>query len=329
MDLSSLLPRLYRPAVYQGRKNPDQYFEGWYFKFVDAPGEQVWSFIPGVSFSGDKHCFIQVINATTGQSHYFRFPPEVFNYSRRNLLVRVGENTFTGSEVTLDLQDHELTLKGHLTMADPHPFPVSPLSPGIMGWYRYAPFMECYHGVVSMQHHLTGKLQVNGTGLLFDGGKGYIEKDWGMSMPSDWIWIQSNHFTADTGASFMISLARIPWRNSFFPGFLSFLLAGGKLYRFATYNGSVVEYLSVTDERVTLMVAHRKYSLKVTAELKQGVVLKAPRHGSMEREIRESLVSSVQLHLSDRSGKVIFEGRGAHAGVEIVGDVERYFANND
>ena len=40
----------------------------------------------------------------------------------------------------------------------------------------------------------SGSLEINGAEISFEGGKGYIEKDWGRSMPSDWIWIQSNHF---------------------------------------------------------------------------------------------------------------------------------------
>ena len=116
-----------------------------------------------------------------------------------------------------------------------------------MGWYSYAPRMECYHGVVSMQHNTSGSLEVNGKALSFDGGKGYIEKDWGRSMPSDWIWIQSNHFEGDPGASFMLSLARIPWMGGFFPGFLSFFRTGDRLYRFATYKSSTVEQVRVND----------------------------------------------------------------------------------
>ncbi|MCK7537696.1 MAG: tocopherol cyclase family protein [Marinilabiliales bacterium] len=28
----------------------------------------------------------------------------------------------------------------------------------------------------------------------FSGGRGYIEKDWGHSFPSAYVWMQSNHF---------------------------------------------------------------------------------------------------------------------------------------
>ncbi|MPN29068.1 hypothetical protein SDC9_176516 [bioreactor metagenome] len=83
------------------------------------------------------------------------------------------------------------------------------LNAGIMGWYRFVPFMECYHGVVSLTHNLNGKIYINNEVHNFKDGKGYIEKDWGSSMPSAWIWMQSNHFN-ENNSSFMLSIANIP-----------------------------------------------------------------------------------------------------------------------
>ena len=193
-------------------------------------------------------------------------------------------------------------MNGELIIDGVHPFPSGILSPGIMGWYGYMPFMECYHGVVSMQHRIGGSLHINQSIISFDGGKGYIEKDWGRSMPSDWIWIQSNHFKEDDSASFMLSVARIPWMKGFFPVFLSFLLLDGKVYRFATYNRSVIESLEVTEEHVKVVLKNRKYRLKVTVMRLEGSVLKAPRHGAMDREIKESIVSTVSLELRKLTG---------------------------
>jgi hypothetical protein len=127
----------------------------------------------------------------------------------------------------------------------------------------------------------------------------------------------------------MISLARIPWLRGYFPGFLCFLLAEGRLYRFATYNHSEVEHLTTSAGEVRIIVRKRTLKLHIRAFLKEGVVLKAPRHGVMERDIRESMVSGIQVELSRKNGEVIFSDRGELAGVEIVGQVERYFRNND
>ncbi len=46
-----------------------------------------------------------------------------------------------------------------------------------MGWYRFLPFMECYHGVISLTHNLKGKIIVDNKIFAFENGKGYIEKD--------------------------------------------------------------------------------------------------------------------------------------------------------
>jgi len=328
MPFKSILPRLYRPEVYQGKKKPASYFEGWYFKMVDAAGEQIWSFIPGISYSADKHCFVQVIHANSGKTWYLRFPEQEFTSSRRVFQTTIDHNQFSSKGLNLDLSQAGLKVRGEVFFKDTHPFPGTFLSPGIMGWYSYAPRMECYHGVVSMQHSLSGLLEVNGAEIGFDGGKGYIEKDWGTSMPSDWIWVQSNHFEGDPGASFMLSLARIPWMRGYFPGFLSFFMTGGRLYRFATYKRSSVSLIEVKDDAVHIELSSRTHTLAVIVYRNIGGILKAPRHGQMEREIQESIVSRLDLELRDKQGTLLFKGTGFHAGLEIVGDVAKYFKNN-
>lgn len=327
MGFKKHLPRIYRPEVYQGKKNPRTYFEGWYIKLVDAIGEQIWSFIPGVSYSDDTHSFIQLIHANSGSTWYLRFPEQDFESSTRTFHTSVGSNVFSSKGLSLDLDLDGFHVKGELSFSDVQHFPGSLASPGIMGWYSYAPRMECYHGVVSMQHKLGGSLQINGQEINFDGGKGYIEKDWGRSMPSDWIWIQTNHFDTDPGASFMLSLARIPWMGGFFPGFLSFFKCGGQLYRFATYRRSVVNLIEVGDEAVLIELRDANYSLALKVHRQLAGILKAPRHGKMEREIQESIVSRLDLELRAKDGEIIFKGTGDHAGLEIVGDVAKYFKN--
>ena len=45
-----------------------------------------------------------------------------------------------------------------------------------MGPFSFVPFMECYHGVLSMNHSIKGRLDFNGESLSFDNGKGYMER---------------------------------------------------------------------------------------------------------------------------------------------------------
>lgn len=327
MTFRRFLPRLYLPEAYQGKRNPSHYFEGWYVKLVDGPGQQIWSLIPGISYSGDTHAFIQLIHANSGKTWYFRFPVGDFKASRHIFNSLVGPNSFSSEGLNINLSLPDIKLKGQISFEDVQPFPVTLASPGIMGWYGYVPGMECYHGVVSMQHSLSGYLDLNGKRLSFDGGKGYIEKDWGRSMPSDWIWIQSNHFEQDPGASFMLSLARIPWKGSYFPGFLSFFKVGGELYRFATYKKSIVDKIVIDKDQLQIRLKSKKHNLAIIVFRRIGGILKAPRHGEMDREIKESIVSSMEIELKDNKGQLLFRGTGAHTGLEIVGDVEKYFNN--
>ena len=143
-------PRLFRPAVYQGKKNPANYFEGWYFKLVDATGAHIWSVIPGVSFSDDPHSFVQVIHANSGKTWYNRYDTAAFRFTRDRFSVGVGPNAFSMEKLELDVHNRDLQIRGTLFLEGLHPFPFRILAPGIMGWYSYAPFMECYHGVVSL-----------------------------------------------------------------------------------------------------------------------------------------------------------------------------------
>jgi hypothetical protein len=329
MSRKGHLYRIYHPSVFQGKNKRSNYFEGWYFKLVDPEGRHIWSVIPGVSHSSDSHSFIQLIHANSGQTHYVRFSLDEFSYEEEKFSIQIGPNQFSENHLFLDLKAENLRMQGEISFHNNQRFPVSLFSPGIMGWYALVPFMECYHGVVSMQHQLSGNLKINESTITYKGGKGYIEKDWGRSMPSDWIWMQSNHFDQDGEASFMLSVARIPWLRGYFPGFLSFLLVDKTLYRFATYNNSKVSSLRETEDRVEVVLSNKKHTLEVGALKQEGGLLKAPKLGSMERHIKESILSSLDLVLKNREGQLIYAGRGNFAGLEIVGNMEQYYKNID
>lgn len=170
------------PEAFHGRGVDRGYFEGWYIKLVSADRSQRWAVIPGVfrglaeADSERDEAFVQVLDGLTGRSWYHRFDAADFTAADDRFDVRVGGNTFGPSGVTLDLPQ----LRGsiHYT-TELDPWPVTLREPGIMGWYGLVPFMECFHGIVSFGHGLTGELEVEGTPRSFEGGRGYIEKDWG------------------------------------------------------------------------------------------------------------------------------------------------------
>ncbi|MDA3823371.1 MAG: tocopherol cyclase family protein, partial [Bacteroidales bacterium] len=144
-------------------------------------------------------------------------------------------------------------------------------------------------------------------------------------MPSDWIWIQCNHFEKAANASMMISVARIPWLTGHFPGFLSFATIGeGKVYRFATYNNSKIVDLKITESTVQLVLENKEHRMEITANRNISGQLKAPVHGKMDRKIAESLDAEIEIRILTRSGNILFEDKGKHTGLEVVGDISRY-----
>lgn len=108
-----------------------------------------------------------------------------------------------------------------------------------------------------------------------DGGRGYIEKDWGRGFPSAYVWTQSNHFDRP-GVCLTASVARIPWLGTSFRGFLAGLLLAGTLHRFTTYTGARVERCEVTETHARVVFADRQVRLSVDAERGEGALLRAP-----------------------------------------------------
>ena len=156
------------PAVYHGHLRKAPFFEGWYFKLVDAVEARRYAIIPGV-FIGDggepgaSHAFVQTLDGVTGRTAYHRYPFEAFQAARDTFDIHIGPNRFRVDELLLDIDRPEGQMRGKLRFAGLTPWPVTVSSPGVMGWYAYVPFMECYHGVLSLDHGISGALTVDGT----------------------------------------------------------------------------------------------------------------------------------------------------------------------
>jgi tocopherol cyclase len=262
--LSQFIRTTLNPGIYHGHDKKPPFFEGWYFKLINAKESQRYAVIPGIFLGEDAHAFVQVLDGNTAQSTYHRFPVSDFWASREKFEVRVGENSFSDDAIELKIEDHLRQINGKLNFEGVSPWPVTLTSPGIMGWYAWIPKMECYHGVLSFDHQIRGSLQINGQEIDFTEGHGYTEKDWGQSFPAGYVWFQSNHFDTP-GTSLTASIAVIPWSGNAFRGFIVGLWHQNRLYRFATYTGAKTEKLSITDRRVFWVIRDRRYRLEMEA----------------------------------------------------------------
>jgi hypothetical protein len=190
-----------------------------------------------------------------------------------------------------------------------------------MGWYAWVPWMECYHGVLSLDHEISGALTIDGQPMDFHAGRGYIEKDWGRSFPAAWVWLQSNHFERP-GTSLTASTAVIPWLGGSFRGFIVGLWHEGRLFRFASYTGAQVAKLAIEKTHVAWTVRDRKYRLEIDALRERSVqagMLRGPTGLDMGGRVPESLQATVAVRLTRLAdGRVLLAGTGRCAGLEII-----------
>ena len=309
----------FHPERFQGWGKQHTYFEGWYFKLVDPSTRRKVAIIPGVAMDAkaDRHSFVQVLDGNKKTARYHRFPIEGFKPSARDFSVGVQGNLFSDRMINVRLDG----CKGQIHFDRNVPWPKPFYSPGIMGPFAFVPFMECYHGIVSMDHQLKGKLMLDDEEVDFTGGRGYIEKDWGRSFPSAYIWMQCNHFS-QSGTSLKCSVARIPWMGSAFTGFIAGLWWEGRLHRFTTYNRSRLIRSVANLEKVELVLHNPSYRLMIEVDRDHPTALASPVMGKMEGRIDESMNGVTRLRLWDRhTSKLLYEDTGGPTALEVAGDI--------
>ena len=311
----------FNPAYFQGWGKQANYFEGWYFKVLNADGSKAFAFIPGIAMDkeGNKQSFVQVLNGRKKTAVYHKFPASDFKPSPTEFYVEVNTNRFSSSYISLNLPG----AIGTLTFNGNRPWPNSFFSPGIMGPFSFVPFMECYHGIVSMDHSISGKLVIDDEEIDFENGRGYIEKDWGRSFPSAYIWLQSNHFSTP-GISLKTSIAKIPWLGSSFVGFIAGLHLHDQLIQFTTYNRTSLKKSFANDKEVGIVLENNKYRLEIKAKRDQATALASPILGLMDGRIEESMSSEVEVKLYDkRNNSLIFHDIGKHTALEVAGQIDQ------
>ena len=303
---------------FQGQKylkKARNYFEGWYFKNTNL--SETISFIPGVNINDKKkQAFIQVI--TNNKSYYFDYDIEMFEYGTNPFYIKIENNYFSNDRVVINIKRKNIKIKGQLKYNNNIKIATSILSPNIMGPFSYIPFMECNHAIISMKNAVDGYIDLNNKKIKFNRGIGYIEKDWGISFPKNYIWMQGNCFVKKN-ISFMLSIAHIPFKMFSFKGFICVFIIDDKEYRFTTYNNAKIIKCCMNEKEEKICVILKKgiYELKILSSNKKGNVLTAPIKGRMKRTIYESIDDEILVTLKEKN-RIIFSGISTNCGLEIV-----------
>lgn len=275
------------------------YFCGWYFKIQTE--RETLAVIPALHKTGAKRsCSLQIITDKGAWS--LPFPYEEFQKENRSFGVRIGQSTFGKDGIRLSLHTKDICAQGEVAFGA-----FSPIRYDIMGPFRYVPFLECRHSVVSMRHTVSGTLSVNGTSYTFDNAVGYIEGDRGSSFPSGYVWTQC----CFPEGSLMLSIAEIPFGLLHFTGIIGVIQWRGQEYRIATYLGAKVQKIT-PDE---IIVRQGSTILTVTPMEPPAHPLQAPVQGAMCRTIRESAACRVCYRV-EKNGETLFSFESDRASLE-------------
>lgn len=311
---------IFHPDQYQGWGKTKRYFEGWYFKIVNADETKAFAFIPGIAIdeNGHKQSFVQVLDGKKRTAEYHKFDSREFRPKFGKFEIEIADNFFSTDSIHLNLPAEKGTLKfSNLT-----PWTNEWYSPGIMGPFSFVPFMECYHGILSMNHKIEGHLIIQDELIDFTNGRGYIEKDWGHSFPSAYVWLQTNHFSKQD-ISVKASVANIPWLGSSFVGCIAGVWLHDRLIQFTTYNGSKLGNSFVDKLKVELTIENKNYRLEILAHREKPTQLASPILGFMDGRIEESMTSEIEVELFDKRNKTtMLHDTGRNAGLEVAGKIE-------
>lgn len=306
------------PEVFQGEKHIKtnvNYFEGWYFKNTNKTNGI--SFIPGININEQtKKAFIQVI--TDNCSYFVNYNINDFNFSFEPFYIKIGNNFFSKNEIHIDINDSTQNLKifGDIKYSNSKNIHTNFFNPNIMGPFSYVPFMECNHAILNMNSKTTGEININNKKISFNNDSGYLEKDWGCSFPKSYIWCQGNNFK-NHDASFMLSVADIPFKAFNFRGIICDLILGDNEFKFTTYNNAKLLKYDVNNNCINIVLTKGSYTLKIASKYAQGLKLLAPVNGKMEKDIFESISSCIAVTLL-KNESIIFSDTSINCGLEIV-----------
>ena len=271
------------------------HFEGYYIKCNNR--QTAVAVIFGRAKSKERrHAFLQIITQDGSYSAEYHY--DDFILIKNPFILIIGPNKVSFEEMSVKIEDVEGNVKfGRFT----------PIRYDIMGPFKFFPFMECRHTIISMNHTVTGRFFVNGRDIDFDSGTGYIEGDRGKSFPTKYFWTQTHY------PDISVSCAKIPYLGLRFIGTICIVHHEGREYRLATYLGARVR--EFTKNKLVIEQGKKRLEVDVLTPDDNMQKLLAPMRGSMDRIITESVITTVRYRFIFR-GKTLIDKTSTQAAFE-------------
>ena len=99
-------------------------------------------------------------------------------------------------------------------------------------------------------------------------------------------------------------------------GIIATLIIGDKEFKFTTYNNAKLVEYKVDENSINITLKKNDYFLNIKSQYNEGLKLSAPVKGKMERDVFESISSTILVTLKKNS-TLIFSDTSKNCGVEI------------
>lgn len=273
------------------------YFCGWYFRCQSE--DQTLAIIPSFHKTKEsRFCAIQLITDTEAFNAQFPYS----EYQKDGSQITIADNRFGREGITLNIHTDNFCINGTIQFGA-----FTPIRYDIMGPFKYIPFMQCRHSVLSMRHSANGEISINGNPYVFQNAVGYIEGDQGYSFPKEYAWTQCSF----PEGSLMLSVADIPFGAFRFTGVIGIVLLNGEEHRIATY--LCAKAVKITRDEI--IVRQGAYTFIVKPKDFSGHPLRAPVLGAMKRTIHEHPSCKVYYRL-EKNGIPLLELNASNAAFE-------------
>jgi len=260
-------------------------FEGYYGKCSNEQTALAVVFGRAKS-KADKKAFIQVITPDSSYNAEYNYDDYVL--IKHPFILSIGPNTVSQKGMSVKIDN----IEGSVTFGE-----FTPIRYDIMGPFKFFPFMECRHSIVSMNHTVTGQFSVSGQTVKFESGVGYIEGDRGKSFPKKYFWTQNNN------PAISASCARIPYLGLRFTGAICIVHHEGLEYRLATYLGARVKEFN--KNKLVIKQGRKRLEIEVLTPDENMQKLSAPIRGRMNRIITESISTTVHYRFKVKNKLLI------------------------
>ena len=309
--LKKLLPKIYAPDLFHTNLKRRRFFECWEHKLISNDGQDILIVIGVLILGKDRLCYNEIIDGKTGANYLVKYPIDQYKPSKTSMECQYATTRFSKEGIDLSIKNDTLSINGKITFGEFKAFPSSKLSPGLMGYFSFIPFMESYFKLVSLHHSINGKITINDKIYNFDKGSSYIEKGWGKKFPDSWLMIHCNTFT-EPDTSFFVTFSPVKIIGTTIIGIQCFIMYNNEIINFSTYNNGKITLFKRLNKTLNIEIKNDTHYLDITVIPKKYGRIRIPSFRNRELFNLESSDSTVYINLLKNNNIIkSFEGKNA------------------